>query len=141
MNAIIVEKIYNAPIEKVWKAITDKDQMKHWYFDLDEFKPEVGFQFEFTGQGLKGEQYLHLCEVTEVIPQKKLQYSWRYKGYEGNSHVTFELEDLNGKTRLTLTHKGLESFPADNPDFARANFNAGWNELIGKSLQGFLEGK
>ena len=141
MNPIIVEKTYNAPIEKVWKAITDKDQMKQWYFDLSEFKPEVGFQFEFTGQGLKGEQYLHLCEVTEVIPQKKLQYSWRYKGYEGNSHVTFELEDLNGKTRLILTHRGLESFPADNPDFAKANFNAGWNELIGKSLQEFLEGK
>ena len=45
---LILERTYNAPIEKVWKAITDKDQMKEWYFELDEFKAEKGFKFQFT---------------------------------------------------------------------------------------------
>ncbi|MCL4540124.1 MAG: hypothetical protein M1378_11115 [Bacteroidetes bacterium] len=26
-----------------------------------------------------------------MVPQKKLAYSWRYEGHEGNSRVTFEL--------------------------------------------------
>ncbi|HAX49745.1 MAG TPA: SRPBCC domain-containing protein, partial [Bacteroidetes bacterium] len=46
---IIKEVIINAPISKVWKAITDKDQMREWYFDLAEFKPRVGFKFQFEG--------------------------------------------------------------------------------------------
>src|SRR4029079_1721585 len=86
-----IEKTLNAPVSKVWKAITDKDEMKQWYFDLAEFKPEVGFEFRFNGQGKKGENYLHVCKITEVVPEKKLTHSWRYDGYEGNSYVTFEL--------------------------------------------------
>jgi hypothetical protein len=38
-----------------------------------------------------------------------------------------------------LTHEGLETFPANNIDFSRENFEAGWNDIIGKSLAGYLE--
>src|SRR4051794_1834313 len=85
----VIERTYNAPVEKVWQAITDKDQMKQWYFDMAAFEPIVGFEFSFTG-GTEEQSYLHLCKITEVIPYKKLAYSWRYDGYEGNSLVTFE---------------------------------------------------
>lgn len=136
---IIIERTYNASIENVWKAITDKNEMKQWYFDLAEFKPEVGFEFRFTGGTEGGVQYLHICEITEVIPEKKLTYSWRYDGYPGKSFVSFELFAEGDKTRLKLTHEGLETFPADNPDFAQANFVAGWNHIVGVSLKEYLE--
>lgn len=135
----VIERTFNAPVERVWKAITDKDQMKQWYFDLVEFKPEVGFEFEFRGQGRKGEQYLHLCRVTEVVALKKLQYSWRYKDYEGNSFVTFDLFPEGDKTRLRLTHEGLETFPQNNPDFGKESFAGGWAQLIGSLLKDFVE--
>ena len=35
---IVIEQTVNAPVSKVWQAITDKNQMKQWYFDLKEFK-------------------------------------------------------------------------------------------------------
>ncbi len=133
---IIVERKYNAPISKVWKAITDKEEMKQWYFDLAEFQPELGFKFQFIG-GTEDNQYLHLCEIIEVIPKKKLTYSWRYDGYEGNSFVTFELFEEGDETRLKLTHRGLESFPA-NPDFAKTNFEMGWDQIINTSLKEYL---
>lgn len=133
-----IERTLNAPVQKVWKAITDKGQMKQWYFDLAEFKAETGFEFSFTG-GTEENSYVHLCKVTEVVPGKKLQYSWRYEGYEGNSFVTWELFAEGDQTRLKLTHEGLEIFPA-NPDFARKNFEAGWTDIIGKNLVDFLAG-
>ncbi len=37
-NTIIVEELYQAPLEKVWHALTDKDQMKQWYFDIPDFR-------------------------------------------------------------------------------------------------------
>ena len=135
---IVVERTYQAPVKRVWEALTNKEQMKQWYFDLDEFKAEVGFRFQFYGQGHKGESYLHLCEVTEVVPMKKLVYSWKYEGYEGISYVSFELWGEGNETRLRLSHTGLDSFPANNPDFARESFNGGWTELIGKLLKDFL---
>src|SRR3989339_1954574 len=98
----IIEQTFNAPIAKVWKAITDKNDMKQWYFDLAEFKPVVGFEFQFIG-GTDEKKYLHLCRITEVIQGKKLTYSWRYDGYEGISYVTFELFSEGDKTMIKLT--------------------------------------
>lgn len=134
----VIERTYNAPAEKVWKAITDKTQMKQWYFDLEKFEPKVGFEFSFEG-GPQDKKYLHHCKITEVIEGKKLTYSWRYDGYEGNSFVTFELTPEGSKTKLTLTHTGLETFPQNNPDFAKENFVAGWTAIIGTSLKKFVE--
>ncbi len=133
-----IERIYDASIDKVWQAITDKNKMKEWYFDLAEFKPEIGFEFSFTG-GSEEKSYLHLCKITEVVTGKKLTYSWRYDGYEGNSFVTFELFPEGDKTRLKLTHRGLETFPGNNKDFAKESFMAGWEHIIGTSLEKFLE--
>jgi uncharacterized protein YndB with AHSA1/START domain len=135
---LIIEYTYEAPIKRVWEAITNKDQMKQWYFDLDQFKPEVGFHFKFTGQGHKGERYVHLCTITEVVPLKKLQYSWEYEDYPGRSLVTIELFDMGDKTKLKLSHSGLETFLQNNEDFARKSFNEGWNEIFGKGLLDYL---
>jgi uncharacterized protein YndB with AHSA1/START domain len=134
-----IERTFNAPVSKVWKAITDKGEMKKWYFDLAEFKPEIGFKFQFKGGKDESNQYLHLCEITEVITEKKLTYSWKYDGYEGISFVTFELFPEGNKTKVKLTHKGLETFPASNPDFAKANFAGGWTHIIGTALKQYLE--
>lgn len=136
---IIVEKQFNAPVSRVWKALTDKNEMKSWYFDLQDFRPEKGFKFSFTGGPSPEKQYVHLCEVTEVIPGKKISYSWEYEGYPGYSVVTFELFEQGEKTLLKLTHDGVGTFPPENEDFARENFVEGWNEIINQSLENYLK--
>ena len=137
----VIERTFNASVEKIWKAITDKNEMKQWYFDLKEFKPEAGFEFQFSGGPAPERQYLHLCKITEVIPKKKLTYGWRYSGYAGISFVTFELFDEGNRTRVKLTHAGLDTFPKEEPDFAKGNFVEGWTDIIGRSLKEFVEGK
>ena len=47
-KAVVIERTFNAPVPRVWKALTDVEEMRRWYFDLKEFKPEVGFEFEFV---------------------------------------------------------------------------------------------
>jgi uncharacterized protein YndB with AHSA1/START domain len=136
-EAVVVERTFNASIAQVWKAITDVDQMRVWYFDLKEFKPEVGFEFEFIVEH-EGNAYHHLCKITEVIPQKKIAYTWRYKGEPGDSLVTFELFSEGDNTRLKLTHTGIETFPK-TPAYARKNFEQGWTTLIGTELKQFVE--
>lgn len=137
-NSVIIEEIFDASAERVWQAITDKNKMKKWYFDLDEFNPVVGFNFKFPGKGHNGDDYMHLCRVTEVIPNKKLQYSWSYENLSGVSYVTFELFSEGEKTRLKLTHSGLDSFPKNNPDFAMESFKGGWTKILSESLKNFI---
>ncbi len=134
----VIERTYNAPAAKVWKAITDKNEMKQWYFDLAEFKPEVGFEFRFYSGKDPNAPYLHICRITEVEVGKKLTHSWRYDGYPGDSFVSFELFDEGNKTRLRLSHNKIETL-GDNPDFAKHNFAAGWTQIIGTNLEEYLE--
>jgi uncharacterized protein YndB with AHSA1/START domain len=138
-EAVVIERTFDAPVARVWKALTDVEEMRRWYFDLKEFKPEVDFEFEFVVEH-EGMTYHHLCRVTEVVPQKKIAYTWRYKGEVGNSLVTVQLFPEGDKTRLRLTHEGLETFPK-TPAYARKNFEAGWTAIIGSELKQFLEGK
>lgn len=137
-ESIVIEQAYQSPAEIVWRAITDKEAMKQWYFEFQEFVPEVGFEFQFWGGPAEDRQYLHLCKITEVIPEQKLSYSWLYDGYEGDTLVTFELFPEGNSTKIKLTHEVFKPFPASNPDFARANFVEGWSWLIGTSLKEFL---
>ncbi len=135
---LILEQEFNAPVELVWRAITEKELMKKWYFDIADFKLEIGAKFHFEG-GKDGRCYVHICEILEIIPLQKFKYSWKYEGYSGISFVTFELSSVGKKTRLKLIHEGLGSFPAENSDLARDNFVGGWKFLIHESLKDWLE--
>jgi uncharacterized protein YndB with AHSA1/START domain len=135
----VIERTYNAPVSRVWKAITDRDQMKQWYFNIPEFKAEKGFEFQFYGADGDCNGYLHLCKILEVVPNKKLSHTWTYEKVPGESVVTIELFDEDGKTRLRLTHEGLETFPDTLPLFSRESFAEGWTEIIGTSLPDFVE--
>lgn len=136
---LVIERVYHAPVERVWQAITDKEKMKQWYFDIKEFKPEIGFEFEFEAEGKEKDKcYRHLCKIMEVVTNRKLKYSWKYDGHEGNSFVSFELFPEGDSTRLRLTHEGLETFPPIAA-FAKENFQRGWTDLIGSLLKDFVE--
>ena len=139
-NPLVIERIIDAPAAAIWRALTDPDEMKGWYFDIPDFKAVVGFQFQFSAGEGQEKSYVHLCEVLEVIPETKLSYSWRYEGYGGNSILTFELKPLSeNRTIVRLTHAGLLSFPIENPDLAPGNFVVGWNYFMGTGLPDYVE--
>ncbi len=137
---VTLERVFNAPVEKVWDAITDISQMKIWYFpQLEDFKPEKGFETQFNIHH-EGKDFMHLWKVIEVVPKKKIALEWKYAGYPGSSLLSFELFPEANKTRLVLTHDGIESFkPAKYPELAKKNFVEGWTAFMDKELKEFLE--
>jgi len=140
-ESVIKEYSYKSTPEKLWKALTVKEQMKLWYFDIEKFKPEIGFEFRFWG-GTKTRQYLHICKITEVVFGKKLCHTWSYEGIPGETNLCFEIEQTGKETtNLKLSHSGFETFPTDNPDLAPKNFDEGWTYILGTSLKNYIEGK
>jgi len=134
---LIVERIFNAPVDKVWKAITDKNHIQEWLFEIEELRLEPGFEFQFVA-GKGNVNYLVLCKVIEVIKGRKFSYSWRYEGFRGDSQVTFELFPEADGTRLKLTHAGLETFPMSKPGFLNGYFQPEWDAYINTRLKNAL---
>ena len=135
---VTVQRVFTASAERIWQALTMPDLMKQWYFDLPGFKAEVGYSFEFVG-GPPEKEYRHICRVTEVKQNARLAYTWRYDGYAGCSTVLFELLPQDGGTLVRVTHTDLDTFPQDNPHLLAHNFQAGWDDIIVRSLAGFLD--
>lgn len=129
----------NAPLDKVWNAITNKEQMKNWYFDVPDFEPKIGNNFSFYG-GDENEEYHHFCEIVDLIPNEKLKHSWTYPEIsKEKTLVKWELKPENEGTIVTLTHKGLEAFEHLGENFKIHSFRKGWEDIVGKSLKDFVE--
>ena len=135
---IEVKQRFQQPIEKVWKALTDVNEMRQWFFEnIPAFDPSVGFKTQFTIES-EDRQFPHLWEVTEVVPFQKIVYNWKYEGYKGDSFVTFQLSEVDNQTQLCLTTKATEDFPDTIPEFKRDSCIAGWNYFIKTSLVNFF---
>ncbi|NNC89260.1 MAG: SRPBCC domain-containing protein [Akkermansiaceae bacterium] len=138
-DPIVVEETYAAPLADVWDALTDVNRMRKWYFaDIPAFEAEVGFETQFTVES-GGRTFPHLWKITEVVPPRSITYNWKYGGYPGDSLVSFDLFEADGGTMLRLTHRVVESFPGDIPEFQRESAVAGWTYFLRESLRKHLE--
>ena len=54
-------------------------------------------------------------------PGRKIVYSWRYGGLEGDSTVSWELTGEGENSRLTFSHTAIKPFDTDDPLFSKEN--------------------
>ena len=131
---LVINRDFDAPIDRLWRMLTETESMKEWYFaQVQPFEPIVGFAFVFSDDG---SAYQKEWTVTQVVEGQKLAHTWAYAGYRGRPEVAFELFGEGDKTRLRITHTGLETFPRD-AHFARQQFEWG-GDLSGDNLRDFL---
>lgn len=136
---IIVEQIFNASKEKVWRSITDLNEMVNWYFDnIPDFKPVIGFKTQFNIIN-EGRDFLHLWKVIEAVENEKIVYNWQYEGYEGSADVHFLLLDIGDTVKLEVKVIVLEDFNENIPEFTRDSCHNGWKYFINESLYKYLE--
>lgn len=138
-HPIIIEQKVNASAEKVWKALTDINEMKIWYFDIPDFIPEEGTVFNFYEPGDE-KKYHHQAEILEIIPEKKLKHTWFYPEFsDQKTIVTWELEPQGESTWIRLTHENIDGFNDLGENFSEKAFKEGWTQLTEQSLKRYLE--
>jgi uncharacterized protein YndB with AHSA1/START domain len=127
---IRVEISLNVSVNKVWEAFTNVTQMREWYFEnIPAFIPEEGFETKFKVKN--GERTItHIGKITEVIPFKKISYTWKFEEYPGEGLSIFELTNENNTTQLKLESQVLKPYPKDIPEFKRESGEARWDYLI-----------
>lgn len=135
---IIVEELFDRPVDEVWEAITKVEHMVSWFFEnIPNFEARSGFKTEFDV--FSGERkFTHQWEILEAVPNEKIVYDWRYPDYDGVGKVVFELSDDHGKTKLRLTNLIIEDFQEGIPEFNREACEGGWNYFINNRLKNYL---
>lgn len=153
---LVIERVFDAPVERVWKAWTDPVELAKWWGPRSFIAPDnkvdlrVGGKFIYSMQAVGelakqfGDKTLYGGgEYTEIIEGKKLVYIDSFTDKDGNEvppdtygmpadfpqslEVTVEFESLpDGKTKMTVSHAGL---PAGK---AAEDTHAGWKEMFDK---------
>ncbi|EKN68656.1 SRPBCC domain-containing protein [Schinkia azotoformans] len=117
--------VVDAPIEKVWKAVSTSEGIAAWWM-ANTFEPVLGKDF-ILHAGPYGDSP---CKVTELDPPNRVGFDWD-KGW----HLTFELKSLeDGKTEFTLIHSG---WSVENSK-TREIMNEGWEKIVKEQLPKYI---
>ena len=130
MKIIKKEIVIEAPAAKVWEHITDSKKIAGW-FHPNTFDARVGAAFtidccEQTDGAISG-------VVKEIVPHKKLVYSFCSNEIKVETLVTITLAAEGKGTRLTLVHSGWDQLPPDEQNISD-QFDGGWGTFL-KNLQ------
>ena len=119
---------------KVWRALTDPEALKQWMAPNDtytvrveEIDVRVGGRYRIVMRAPDGEEHDVRGVYREVVPDRKLVYTWAWKTTpERESLVTMELRAAGEGTELTLLHERFADVEA------RDRHNQGWTACIGR---------
>ena len=125
----------DAPVSRVWRAITDHEEFGAWFRVRLDGPFEVGAKT--TGQiTYPGHEHMAWESLTEqMIPERLFVFSWPPSAVDPDTHygaeakvtVEFRLEPTERGTRLTITEAGFLHFPESKRlDVLRSN-REGWD--------------
>ena len=147
-DAIRLERTLDAPVEKVWRYLTEAELRSQWFMGGTDAKPDSDFELINDHDNLSEddvpypENYADFKgrvwseRVIRFEPPRLLETT--FQGGK-NGTVTYELYPEGDRTRLVLTHGGIVS-PVGAQDFG-----SGWNShltvleerLAGRTIRDF----
>ena len=147
-NPLVITRLFDAPVERVWRALTEPERVKRWWGPEHFTAPFAQIDLRVDGQYLfamrdpEGNDYWSTGTYREIVPMKRLVYTDSFADAEGNvippadygmgedfpmaTTVIIELEDLGGRTRMTTTNIGMPRDPMF--EYARS----GWSTSLDK---------
>ena len=133
MPAIVKELTIEAAPGRVWAALTQPDEIGHWWTNDLNATPEVGSLAEFRF-GEWGDFVLRF-EVAELDRDKKVRWIYRFGSvaqWTGTS-ITWQLTPVHIGTMLVFTHEGFAK-----KDEVYEQTRGNWNYFL-SSLKSYLE--
>ncbi|MGB6291235.1 MAG: SRPBCC domain-containing protein [Desulfobulbales bacterium] len=145
-DAVVIERTFDAPVDLIWQMWTDPEHFKNWYGPTGFTVPIADMEMSIGGKRLicmaspDGSMKMWTTgEYIEIVPNKRLVYTespadetgdvvspsamGMPDGYPTTTEVTVVLEDLDGRTKMVMTHAGM---PADS------GAGNGWEQAFDK---------
>ena len=136
-DAVVIERSFDAPVELIWQMWTDPEHFRAWYGPDGASVPVAKMDVRVGGtrllcmevQTLDGPTQMWFTgEYREVSENKRLVYTESICDEDGNvlspsdtgmpeghpttTEVRVELDDVDGHTRMVMTHAGV---PSESP--------------------------
>ncbi|HKV53100.1 MAG TPA: SRPBCC domain-containing protein [Candidatus Binataceae bacterium] len=118
--------------ERVFRALTTAELAQWWGEEGDyrvtAYKADlrVGGAWISTGRSADGTEFSVSGTILEIEPPRRLVQTWKYD-WEGGGEttLTYQLESIEGGTRLTARHEGFT-----DPKAAESHA-FGWEKVLG----------
>lgn len=151
---LIITRVFNAPVELMWKAWTEPEHLMRWWGPKKFTAPvckmdfRVGGKYHFCMRSPEGKDFWSTGVYQEIVPMKRIVFTDCFADEKGNvvpasyyempgdnwpmeMIVTVTFEENGGKTKMTLKHVGL---PAGE---MKEMTGTGWNESFDKLADSF----
>jgi uncharacterized protein YndB with AHSA1/START domain len=146
---LVIERIFDAPREQVWRAWTDPELFMRWWgpstFTSPTCRMDVrpGGRYVWSMRDPDGNDYYSAGTFLEVTPPERLVYTDSFADKDGNIippsaygmsdafptelTVTVTLEDLGQRTKMRTTFSGMPEGP--EKEMTAAGFNESLDKL------------
>ena len=123
----VIKQIYiiKAPLEKVWKSLTDPKIIEKWGGGPAVMDSKEGTEFSLWGGDIFGKNI-------SVESKKKLQQEWSAGKWDQPSIVLFTLTSSGDTTTVDLLHENI-------PDSEASEIESGWKTYYMGPLKDLLE--
>jgi len=145
-EAVVIERILDAPVDLIWQMWTDPEHFKKWYGPKGFSVPVAEMDLRLGGKRLVcmaspdgSMQMWTTGEFVEILPNERLVYTespadengnvvppsamGMPDGYPVTTQVTVRLEDLDGRTKMVMRHAGVP---------AESGAGGGWEQAFDK---------
>ena len=133
-----------APVELVWRMVTEPDQVVRWFADEIDLRATAGYEGSMTFRPESGGTVEVPITVESVEAPRHFTYRWNHPAgttaSPGNSTlVEFTLTPEDGGTRLRVVESGHDGlgWPRDQQDAFVDEHIEGWAWHLGRLEQLF----
>jgi uncharacterized protein YndB with AHSA1/START domain len=147
-DTIQLERMLDAPVDKVWRYLTEAELRREWFMGGTDARPESEFELLVDHDNLSDDEVpypeSYAASKGATWSEKVIRFepprllTTTFQGGK-NGTVTYELFAEGDRTRLVLTHSGITS------GTGAQDFGSGWNshlavlqeKLAGRSVPNF----
>ena len=143
---VVVSRVFNAPLEFLWKAWTEPEHFMNWYgpknftIPICEINLKIGGRHFWSMKSNDGRQMYYTGTFQEIVPMERIVFTDSMSDAEGNvisptamgmpegspevMEVTVKFIHKDGKTTVTVSHIGV----GKGADYA----SMGWEQAFDK---------
>lgn len=147
-DCIDKEIFIEAPVSRVWKAVTDASEFSTWFGVKLESQFAVGAVMEGM---ISNPKYSHIrlkLTVETIEPETRFAYRWLPYALDPDvdyssetpTTVTFHFSPSNGGTHLRVTECGFDKVPEWRRELAFKMNSSGWEQQVARIQRYVLTG-
>ena len=111
MHTLTLTERFAAPVERVFDAWSSSTEVSRWFAPGDMRVPEANIDFRPGGryrivmQETDGAQHIVTGEYHEIVPNRRLAFTWQWEGSDAVTFVELEFNAIDAqRTDLKLVH-------------------------------------